>query len=161
LLRFALSQEAICEYNAPGVAVLPLLVVLSDDERLPMKLTLIALSALLLGFIAHSLQGAEPDRAPFQSVVRAGDAIVAKLPATGIRWIVNPGPSGASSGRITEYNEAFRLAAGSTLTLVEKHSRYVFTAQLTPTAGLHVEQSFDPRSPRGESIKKQYFIRAK
>ena len=118
----------------------------------------IALYFAVVALLSHSSQAADPTTAPFESVLVRHHAIIATLPAKGTHWLIN---AGSLAKRVSEYGETFKLHAGDSLRLVEKHSSYSFTAQLTPTPGLQVTSTVDARSFGGTVTKKNSFIPAR
>jgi hypothetical protein len=112
---------------------------------------------LFAALTSHLIGAADLEASPFQSVVARPDAIIAALPA-GKRWLVK---TGSSALRLSAPGESFKLPAGSSLHLSERHSSYHVTAQLLPAAGLRIESTFDARSFGGTVTKKSYFIPAR
>lgn len=117
--------------------------------------TLLALSLLVASVV--QLRAADSGAAPFATVVRYGDTVVATLPSVGIRYVVGDDPT----PRVTSYGESFRLRDGASVFLHEKHSSYRITCHISPPpAGLKVESMFNTQSFGGTITKKNYFIDA-
>jgi hypothetical protein len=111
-----------------------------------------------MAFGSFPLQAADITNTPFQSVLVREDTIIATLPGSGIRWLIE---SGSTPRRSAKYGEAFTHHAGTSLRLTEKHSSYSFTARVKPFPGLKVVFTSDTRSFGGTIISKTYFIPAR
>lgn len=100
---------------------------------------------------------AEPvNEAPFASVLWDGSAVLARLPAQ-MKLQVR---QGSAEYRLSTAGETFRLQAGETLALAEKHASYRVTAVRAPAPGLRVAASIDARSSGGSLQAEQYFVPA-
>ncbi|HKP04724.1 MAG TPA: hypothetical protein VJU77_15330 [Chthoniobacterales bacterium] len=117
-----------------------------------------ALLVVLTTLVAASMFAAGSKLFPFKSVVRRGDAIEATLPADA-HWLVESPPA---EPRLAKPHEIFRLSAGESLRLVERHSSYRITAHISKeSSGLMVENTIDAHSFGGSTKLKTYFIRAR
>lgn len=97
------------------------------------------------------------ETSPFSFIVVCDGSIIATLPDFSY-WMVR---EGSAEPRKTKSSESFIMHAGSSLSIFEKHSSYIVTAQLTPKQGIMIEAEDDKRSFGGELTKKLYFIPAK
>jgi hypothetical protein len=120
-----------------------------------MTRTLLVLS--LFAVSAVQLRAGDSGTAPFATVVRQGETIVATLPSIGTRYVVGDTPE----QRVTSYGESFRLRDGASVSLYEKHSSFRITCQISPPpGGLKVQSTFNAQSFGGTTTTKTYFIKA-
>lgn len=99
---------------------------------------------VFLPLLAFSEQKTNETRiGPFERIEMTNDAIVTYLPDWGHRWIYKNG----TNTEITTYGQTLHFRNGDNFQLIEKHSQYIFRAEITNGCGfLHYTFIFDTRS---------------
>ena len=111
-------------------------------------------SAILILLMLSSFAYADGGN-PFKSVKIVGEKIEVVLPEQGPRWVVTT----SKGTRLSSSNEAFYLADGEELQLVEKHIHYSFVGAVTgQNKGLNVKYEFNRKSLSAEPVLESYFI---
>lgn len=112
--------------------------------------------AVLALMMPISTSAQETSSAPFVSVLKDGQAVLARLPAQIKMQLTD----GAGAQRLSKPGESFVFHAGTKLVLTERHASYQVSAELTPVAGLQITATTDMRSIGRGMKTERYFVAA-